>query len=245
LPAGLLTDLPNLSSLCLTLFVVGLLGGGHCIGMCGGIVSALGFSSQGTSQHRGLSLHLAYNSGRLLSYTVAGVLAGAVGATGLHLVKDQWLMRVVLFAFANLMLLALGLYLCGLPRFLAPLERGGQHLWQRIQPLTRSWLPVKGIAQAFPLGFLWGWLPCGLVYSSLVTALTTGSAVNGGLVMLSFGLGTLPNLLLAGLLAVHLRDFMRKTIVRRVAGGLIISFSLYGFLGVWNLAHNLAQNNAS
>ncbi|MEY4592837.1 MAG: hypothetical protein RIR18_1732 [Pseudomonadota bacterium] len=244
-------DLPGFATVCLTLFVVGLLGGGHCVGMCGGIVSALSLSAANPrsttekSSSKTLGLHLAYNAGRILSYVLAGALVGALGAASLHLVKDQWLLRMVLFAFANLMLLALGLYLFGLPRFLAPLERGGQVLWRHIQPLTRRWLPVKGFAQAFPLGLLWGWLPCGLVYSALVTALTTGSAVRGGVVMLCFGLGTLPNLLLAGLLAAHLRDFMRKTWVRRLAGGIVISFSLYGFLGVWHLAQNLAQNTAS
>lgn len=225
----------------LTLFVVGLLGGGHCVGMCGGIVSALSLGAES----KPLKLHLAYNAGRLLSYTVAGVLVGALGAASLHAVKDQWLLRMVLFGLANLMLLALGLYLFGLPRFLAPLERGGQILWRHIQPLTRRWLPVKGFAQAFPLGLLWGWLPCGLVYSALVTALTTGSALRGGVVMLCFGLGTLPNLLLAGLLAAHVRDFMRKAWVRRLAGSVVIGFSFYGFLGVWRLAQNLAQNATS
>lgn len=217
--------------------MVGLLGGGHCVGMCGGIVGALGLN---TGRHN-ILLHLAYNSGRLVSYTLAGTLAGLVGATSLYLLKDQWLLRLALFTLANAMLLALGLYLLGLPRFLAPLERGGQRLWLLIQPLTRRWLPVQSVAQAFPLGLLWGWLPCGLVYSALVTALSSGSAVKGGLAMLCFGLGTLPNLLLAGLMASRLRDFLRRPVIRRVAGSLVISFSLYGFLGVWNLAQNIAS----
>lgn len=229
--------MPDLWSVCLTLFVVGLLGGGHCVGMCGGIVGAL--SVGGPAGKASLPLHLAYNAGRIASYTLAGALAGLLSRGGFLLLQEQWAARVGLFVLANLMLLAMGLYLMGITRFLTPLEQAGQGLWQRLQPLTRRFLPVRSPMQAFPLGLLWGWLPCGLVYSALATALTTGSASNGALVMLAFGLGTLPNLLLAGLLAARLREWMRRPGVRRVAGALIISFGLYGLWGALQLGHNI------
>ncbi|MDR2838914.1 MAG: sulfite exporter TauE/SafE family protein, partial [Azonexus sp.] len=148
-------------SACLALFLVGLLGGVHCVGMCGGIVSALSLGGPGR-----WSLHLAYNGGRLVSYAAAGALAGGVGAASLGL-GGQWPVRLALYLLANLMLVALGLYLLGVTRALAFTERAGQHLWRRLQPLTRRFLPARTVAQAFPLGLLWGWLPCGLVYSAL------------------------------------------------------------------------------
>jgi len=113
----------------------------------------------------------------------------------------------------------------------------GQKLWQRVQPYTRRFLPVRGVAQALPLGMLWGWLPCGLVYSALTTALASGSALEGGLAMLAFGLGTLPNLLLAGLFFARLQRFTRQRAVRVAAGLLVMACGLYG---LWAMRHLLA-----
>jgi len=215
------------------LFLIGLLGGTHCIGMCGGIVGAL---SLGAATRP--SLQLAYNAGRIMSYGAAGAIAGAVGGASLAL-SDQLPMRIILFVLANLMLVALGVYLLGVTRALAFSERFGQKLWRRLQPLTRRYLPARSVAQAFPLGLLWGWLPCGLVYSALVTALASGSAASGALTMLAFGLGTLPNLLLAGLLAVRLKAYAAKPAVRLVAGLLVLGFGLRGLFMALRLIFQL------
>jgi sulfite exporter TauE/SafE len=176
-------------------------------------------------------LHLAYNGGRLASYAAAGALAGGVGAASLGL-GGQWPVRLALYLLANLMLVALGLYLLGVTRALAFTERAGQHLWRRLQPLTRRFLPARTVAQAFPLGLLWGWLPCGLVYSALASALTAGSVGRGALLMLAFGLGTLPNLLLAGILLARLNEFVRRPVVRTLSGLLILGFGLYGLFAL-------------
>lgn len=210
----------------LALFLVGLLGGTHCAGMCGGIVGAL---SMGNGRRP--TLHLAYNAGRIASYAAAGALAGAVGEAGVAL-SGTLPVRVVLFAFANLMLVVLGAYLMGATRALAFTERLGQGLWQRIQPLTRRFLPARTVAQAFPLGLLWGWLPCGLVYSALVTALTSGSAWRGAGLMLAFGAGTLPTLLMAGVLAARLNEYLARPVLRTAAGLIVLSFGLWGFYGL-------------
>ncbi len=210
----------------IALFLVGLLGGTHCIGMCGGIVGALSLGSG-----RRPSLHLAYNAGRIVSYACAGALAGAVGEVGVAL-SGPLPLRIVLFALANLMLIALGFYLMGATRTLAFTERLGHVLWRRIQPLTRRFLPARTMAQAFPLGLLWGWLPCGLVYSALVTALTSGSVWRGATLMLAFGAGTLPTLLVAGLLATRLNEVLSRPVVRTVAGLVVLSFGLWGCYGV-------------
>ncbi|MBK1679553.1 sulfite exporter TauE/SafE family protein [Rhodocyclus tenuis] len=244
----------------LALFLVGLLGGGHCVGMCGGIVSALALGATGKDSTSGgdagqklpphrqpigfapaaagsfsvLPLHLAYNAGRISSYVLAGAIAGALGGASLVL-AGQLPLRLVLAALASLMLIALGAHLAGISSVLTSVERLGQSLWRRISPLTRRFLPVRSVAQAFPLGLLWGWLPCGLVYSALVTSLGSGSAVNGALSMLAFGLGTLPNLLLAGLLAARLRHWLSQRSVRVAAGLVVAGFGISGLLGVWRL----------
>ena len=134
----------------LALFLVGLLGGGHCVGMCGGIVGALSMGGGGR-----FSLHLAYNAGRIASYGAAGALAGLLGggfdAAGQAL-SGQLPVRVALYLAANLMLILLGLYLMGATRSLHWVERAGQRLWRSVQPLTRRFLPVRGPAQAFHWG---------------------------------------------------------------------------------------------
>ena len=214
----------------LALFLIGLLGGTHCIGMCGGIVSAL--SMGGPSR---FPLHLAYNAGRITSYAAAGAVAGALGGLSLTL-SGQLPVRIVLYVLANLMLVALGLYLTGITQALAFTERFGKKLWLHLQPLSKRYLPARTVAQAFPLGLLWGWLPCGLVYSALATALTSGSALHGAGLMLAFGVGTLPNLLLAGLLAVRLKDYAAKPVVRLVAGLLVLGFGVWGLFGAVRLA---------
>lgn len=212
----------------LALFIVGLLGAGHCVGMCGGIVGALSLQSpQGGAAS--ILVHLAYNLGRIGSYVLAGLLAGLLGQVAGKLLALQ----NVLYFFANLMLVAMGLYLLGITQCLAPIERVGQRLWRRIQPLTRRFLPVRGIAQALPLGLLWGWLPCGLVYGALMTALASGSAGQGALLMLAFGLGTLPNLLLAGLLLARFRRFAQTRAVRMVSGLWVLGYGIIGLFHYW------------
>ena len=214
-------------------FLIGLLGGVPCVGMCGGIVSALTVQvrlpGQTSPARREWPLLLAYNLGRIGSYTAAGAAMGAIGTVGM-LFNDVLPVQLALYVAANLMLVALGLYLTGFTRALAGVERLGQRLWARVQPLTRRFLPARSVAQAFPLGVLWGFLPCGLVYSVLATALVTGSAERGAALMLAFGLGTLPNLLLAGMLLTRLRDVVRNQAVRMGAGLVVLAFGVFGLV---------------
>lgn len=226
------------------IFLVGLLGGTHCIAMCGGIVSALTMPPQGLNQpHADIAvwpLHLAYNMGRILSYVVAGAAMGAIGNLGL-LLNDLLPVQLALYVAANVMLVALGLYLIGLTQALAFTERIGQRWWAKIQPLTQKFLPARSVTQALPLGMLWGFLPCGMVYSALAAALLAGNALRGAGLMLAFGLGTLPNLLLAGLLLRRLHMVVRAKAVRLVSGLLISGFGLFGLANATTLGGRLWQ----
>jgi len=226
----------------LAVFLIGLLGGVHCAGMCGGIVSALSLQTKGPAATPGSAwpLHLAYNLGRVSSYAIAGALMGAIGSLGLLL--NNWLpVQMTLYVAANLMMVALGLYLTGLTQTLAFTERAGQWLWQRVQPATKRFLPVRGVAQAFPLGMLWGWLPCGLVYSVLTMTLLSGSAARGASIMLAFGLGTLPNLMLAGLLLVRFRSVIQGRALRLGSGLIVLAFGAWGLFNATALGGKLWQ----
>ncbi len=206
-------------------FLVGLLGGGHCVGMCGGIVGAVTMTLPNSRPK--FPFLISYNFGRISSYCLAGVIAGAVGASSFFL--DHVLpIEKILYALASMMLVLLGLYLAGVWRVLTKLEYLGGKLWQRIQPYSQNLLPVKSVPQSFLLGTLWGWLPCGLVYSVLVAAIATASPLEGGLLMLAFGLGTLPTLLAMGMTAVRLKTFLQNLWFRRLSGFLIVGFGLLG-----------------
>ena len=215
-------------------FLTGLLGGVHCAGMCGGIIAAL----SGQAGGRRLPLHLAYNGGRVLSYALAGALAGAAGSLGL-LLDGVLPVQLALYVLANVMLIGLGLYLAGVSSVVAWIERLGMALWRRIQPLTRSLLPADTLPRALGLGLLWGWLPCGLVYAVLTTALLTGDALDGAAIMAAFGLGTLPNLLLAGLALRRVTAATRARPLRVAAGGLVLGFGLYGLANAASLSDHI------
>lgn len=226
----------------LAVFLVGLLGGVHCAGMCGGIVSALSLNmpAAAAARHPVWLIHLSYNLGRISTYTLAGAAMGALGSLGL-LLEGALPIQLGLYVAANVMMIALGLYLAGTTRALAFTERAGQWLWRRVQPFTKRFLPVRGPAQAFPLGMLWGWLPCGMVYSVLALALLSGGALRGGATLLAFGLGTLPNLLLAGLLLARFRGLVHSRGLRLAAGFLVGGFGVWGLLNATTLGGRLWQ----
>ena len=204
-------------------FAVGVLGGVHCLGMCGGIVGAISLSHAGSESPAWPRL-LAYNLGRMSSYVVAGALAGLLGAALLGAMPQG---QRILELLAAVFLILLGLYLAGWWPVLARLEQVGGRVWKRIEPLGRRFIPVRHAGQAFVVGGIWGWLPCGLVYSVLVWALSAGSAADGALLMAAFALGTLPNLMLMGLFAARLARFVRNELVRQGAGGLLIAYGLW------------------
>lgn len=212
----------------LSLFITGLLGGVHCLGMCGGIVTAISVTGQGSKPW----LLLGYNLGRLGSYVLIGALLGGLAQWGVAQ-ADFRPLQLGLFAAANVLMILLGLYLAGLSGAVTRIERLGQPLWRKLQPLTRRLLPLRHGWQSVLVGALWGWLPCGLVYTASLAALASQRATDGALVMLSFGLGTLPNLLLMGVFAQRLGQWKQQRPVRLLAG-LAVSA-----IGCWHLAQLL------
>ena len=227
-----------------TAFLVGLLGSTHCLGMCGGIVSALSFGLHPDirrSAWRLVPYLLAYNLGRLGSYAVAGALAGAVGVALYGLAPQAAISRIATIISGGFMV-ALGLYLAGWWPGLQQLEKWGGVLWKRLEPVGRRFLPVDRPHKALLFGLVWGWLPCGLVYSVLAWALASGSASQGASLMLAFGLGTLPMLLAVGAAAEWLKRFVRHPWVRRGAALMVLLFGLYIlFLSGGHAQHGLGH----
>ncbi len=209
-------------------FLVGLLGGVHCVGMCGGIVGALtlGLPEAQRSGWGQLPYQLAYNLGRIASYTLAGALVGGLGLL-LAGMMPVYLAQRALQGLAAVFMIALGLYLAGWWMGLRRVEQAGGSIWRRLEPFGRKLLPVRSPAQALLLGLVWGWLPCGLVYSVLIWTVSAGGVLEGAGLMLAFGLGTLPNLLLMGAAAAWLGGYVRRPAVRQIAGGLVILFGVY------------------
>jgi sulfite exporter TauE/SafE len=210
----------------LAALTAGLLGGVHCVGMCGGIVGALSLAMPGQKQGPKLTILLGYNTGRITSYVAAGALVGGIGQLSLGFMHIQSL-QLVLAVIAGFMMILMGFYLGGWNGFLRHVEKAGGLVWKRIEPAGRKLLPVRNPEQAYLLGLVWGWLPCGLVYSMLIWALGSGGPVDGAMLMLAFGIGTLPNLLATGLLAGQFVRRMQQPRVRMAAGVLLILFGIY------------------
>ncbi len=215
-------------SIYLSAFLMGLLGTTHCAGMCGGIVSALtiGINPQQRSQ-QAIPYLLSYNSGRILSYTVAGAGMAAVGSTLSSMGEGMVIRQLFTLLSASIMIL-LGLYLSGWwPRAILAIERGGALIWRRIEPLAKRWIPIRSLPQALVAGLLWGWLPCGLVYTALLWSLSAESTIQGALIMSSFGLGTLPALLGIGLLSGKMVEHLQKGWIRASAGIMVGGFGIF------------------
>ncbi|WP_218312372.1 sulfite exporter TauE/SafE family protein [Alteromonas antoniana] len=203
-------------------FLIGIAGGVHCIGMCGGVISALRVVTP--KDRNPLPFTLSYNTGRIFSYTVAGALTGAVGQMSASLLP---VLGQVLALLSGLMLAALAAYLGQWWQGLRHIEAAGQYVWRRIQPVSKRFLPFRSVFSAFPYGVIWGWLPCGLVYSTLTWSLASGSALKGASIMLAFGLGTLPTLLVASYGVQWLLKGFRHPIVRQLIASSLLIYAVF------------------
>lgn len=203
-------------------FFIGLAGGVHCVGMCGGIVVAL--RAVTPTNKSALPFTLAYNAGRILSYTLAGAITGAIGQIATQYVP---IANSALSLLSAIMLLMLASYLGKWWQGLSYIESLGKGVFNAIQPYSKRFLPFKSPISAIPYGFIWGWLPCGLVYSTLTWSLASGSAVEGASIMLFFGLGTLPSLLAASAGSQYIVKGFRHPTVRQTVCILMAAYSLF------------------
>lgn len=225
----------TLLSVLMAAFMMGLLGGAHCVGMCGGIVCALCYSCDKSLQNRWkpFCYQLFYSFGRIATYTCLGAMTGVVGMMLAKSIGTNggYFMR----AFAAVIITLVGLYLAGWWKLISALEVVGKHVWRYVSVITRRFIPVTSFSRAFMLGGLWGLLPCGLVYSALLYSFSAGAWWAGACVMFFFGLGTLPALLLVGSAMQSYQYFLSSWWVRQLSGLTLIVF------GIASLANMMIQ----
>lgn len=211
----------------LTAFFLGLMGASHCLVMCGGIAAA---ASSSSPKHRNVLFLLLFNLGRILSYACAGLI---VSFLGLWLSDSHQLAQLILRSIAGALLVLMGFYIARWWMVLTRLESAGQFIWRYIQPFTRKLIPIQSPKQALTLGLLWGWLPCGLIYSTLAWVAANAQPGLGALTMISFGLGTLPGILSAGLFASQLNQLIQHKLFRQLAGLILMSYGIWTLVATW------------
>ncbi|MDP3837810.1 MAG: sulfite exporter TauE/SafE family protein [Methylococcales bacterium] len=223
---------PEFSSSYPVAFLMGLFSSMHCIGMCGSIIGTLTLSlSPDIRNNKVLLLPyvLNYNLGRITSYTLAGGLAGIIGVLMIMPFGEIHGHRILQLLSALVMMSA-GLYIAGwFPRF-AYIEKMGVRFWKKIEPFGRKLIPVKTHTQAYLFGMVWGWLPCGLVYSALTLAATAGDVAKSALLMLAFGAGTLPAVMGVGIMTNILTRLSRTQRFKQLIGLFMIVLALLAAL---------------
>ena len=230
-----MTDLTLLSAW-LSAFVLGLMSSGHCFGMCGGISGAFGIANtQHNSRKRWIRI-LTYNTGRITCYALLGLI---VGFSGQLFVQQFHSLMIPLRIVAGLMLIAMACYLSQWWMGILVFERFGQRLWRYIQPLSLRFTPLQHLGQVYCFGVLWGLLPCGLVYSMLVWAGSFGKPFSAVLLMIGFGLGTLPAMLVSGYSATQLRKILQHQHLRMAISLLLIVFA------TWTIVSALQHGSAA
>lgn len=211
--------LPSLSAAALA----GLLGSAHCLGMCAGISGLFAVNASIAGLRNEVPFALTYNIGRVLSYVFLGAVVAAFGSV---VVKASPNIAGGVRILSGIVIILVGLKVAFDLRLLVALERMGATLWSRIAPAAKGLVPVTSLPRALGLGLIWGWLPCGLVYSVLLIAATSANPLDGAMIMAAFGLGTMPTMVLTGLGAARLSNLMRRKSARVGLGLLIVVMGL-------------------
>ncbi len=225
-----------LTATLLSAFLMGFIGSTHCIGMCGGIISTLSTNFSSAKQNSSFLILLFYNIGRITSYSFIGLLVGIFSSGLIGMLPDPHAFSMKISGFFFILL---GLYISQVVNSFKYLENAGQKLWARIEPFGRKYLPARNNLDAMKLGLVWGWLPCGLVYSALVLAATQVTPLHSALTLFVFGLGTLPTLILIGHFASRVRAFLQNRYVRY---GLASILLIYGLMQITGYSPSLMMN---
>ena len=225
-------------ALFLAAFSMGLFGSPHCLGMCGGIVTAFGLSMQNVSESKKNGLILTYHLGRLISYALLGLIASLVGVAIFQSIMSNSAPRIVLGA----VLVLIGLAMLGLPLF-NQLEKFGMRFWQSLAPLRKKVFPIDSFGKALFAGLLWGFLPCGLVYGALMMAIAGNNIATGAALMFVFGLGTMPMLIATQKTVGMLQSSIKNFRLRQINGVIMMLSGLAVIFIPMMMHHNHGSHN--
>lgn len=231
---------PLVNPVVVSAFVMGLLGGAHCVAMCGGVVGVLCSAAPrcAAAKTKQARYWLAYNAGRIASYSLLGLVFGSLGTLLAGTAAFEGF-RHALRAIAALCMLFVGLHLMGLPSIMTRLESAGAPLWRRLSPVAKRFLPLRSPWHAAVVGGVWGFMPCGLLYGALVLAASAETPAMGAMTMAAFGVGTLPVMIAMSAVASSVARALTRNGVRRAAGCVVLGFGLFSTAGV------LAQTGAA
>lgn len=204
-------------------FLAGFLGSAHCLGMCAGISGLFAVNANVATLRHQVPMAIAYNSGRVLTYVLLGIIVASVGSA---LVGSKPTIARPILLVTGVVIILIGLQVAFNWRLLNPIERMGGVLWQKISPMAKHFVPVTSLPRALGLGLLWGWLPCGLVYSVLLIAATSTTPMGGAATMLAFGIGTMPAMVMTGVAAAKLSAITRRRRTRLGLGLLIVALGV-------------------
>ena len=210
-------------------FLAGISGGVHCAAMCGPLIGiACGPCNRGRNREW-LRHALAYNTGRITTYMIAGAVTGTIGAAGLAL-RGAPLTQQALLVVMSSSLVLLAAYVAGFAPFVHGMERAGAVVWRQVGPIAGRFLPVNTPGRAFGLGLVFGWLSCGMVYMVLIAALATADPLQGAMVMAAFGLGTLPNVLAISAWFKYISAAAKGRLSRMLIAAVIAAVGVVGIL---------------
>ena len=225
-------------ALFLAAFSMGLFGSPHCLGMCGGIVTAFGLSMQHVSDSKKNGLILTYHLGRLISYSLLGLIASLVGVAIFQSIMSNSAPRIVLGA----VLVLIGLAMLGLPLF-NQLEKVGMRFWQSLAQKQKKVFPIDSFGKALFAGLLWGFLPCGLVYGALMMAIAGNNITTGAALMFVFGLGTMPMLIATQKTVGMLQSNIKHFRLRQINGVIMLLSGLAVIFIPMMMHHNHGSHN--
>ncbi|HEY6009950.1 MAG TPA: sulfite exporter TauE/SafE family protein [Nitrospirota bacterium] len=200
------------------IFVIGLLGSMHCIGMCGGFVAMYSLKRPLTGS--ALPYHLLYNLGRVTTYSLLGGILGSIGSFAAYAGEHRGIPGAVLL-IAGFMMILMGLNIAGVLGKRGLFEDAGIAESSHFRRMLHAVLELESVWSTFLLGLLLGLLPCGLLYPIFMNAAASGGFLPGMLTMAAFGLGTAPAMLSFGYLVARLRPHL-KLFLYRIAAILII-----------------------
>lgn len=203
--------------------LAGLVGSAHCLGMCAGISGLFAIKAEAASMRASIPMALVYNAGRVITYALLGAVVAAFGSV---IIKASPNLAVGIRMLSGIIIILVGLQVAFNLRALRVIERMGGTLWARIAPAAQKLVPVDSLPKALGLGLIWGWLPCGLVYSVLMIAATSANPVSGAATMVTFGIGTMPAMVLSGLGAARVSSAMQRRGTRLGLGILVIVMGL-------------------